>query len=414
MNVNIQFKKDIIALVFSSVSLFCSLTSIYSQVADSTDVGIVEVVLPESNCFCNISEVVHIKISNFGYLPASNFQLEYSFVFNFSVIVTELYVGTLNPGDTIDYYFNQPTGLSSYGNAPFNFSCSINYIYDNNQANNNVSYQILSPEFLMGYIYPNTGPVFSSLFNSFHHEYYIFEVSEDFEEVCISLCGSSFDTQLAIYKCTQYNYLFYNDDYCGLQSQITMVDLSAGRYYAEVYGYSSEYGQYTIEYTTRIRQTIDLPQDWSIMSAYVKPDSLDMNSVFNSQINQVSIVKDGNGNVFWPQYNVNLIGDFSNLEGYQIKCNNSINLDMVGVPVNPDTCLIEIPTGWSLIPYLNDENDSITTMLQSINNSIIIVKDGQGDVYWPQFNLNMIELMNPGEGYQVKSANSDTLIYPTF
>ena len=423
MNINTQSTKVFVVLLSVVIILLSQFFSANSQVIDSTDVGIVEVVLPESNGYCNISEVVHIKIANYGFVPISNFQLEYSFinyVYQDTIIATEIFTGTLIPGDTIDYYFNQLTGLSGIGIMPIDFNFLINYIFDSNQANNSVNFVLYGPELLMGYLYPNEEPVVGSIPFSYYVDYYIFDVTEDVEEVCISLCGSSFDTQLSIYRCTQSTYLYeqplyYNNNYCGLQSQITVVNLSAGRYYADVYGWTqSGYGQYIIEYTTKYKHTINLPQGWSIISSYITPDNLNMQNVFSSQINNISIVKDENGSVFWPQYNVNLIGNFNNLEGYQIKTTTSINLDMIGIPVNPDTCLIEISTGWNIIPYLNNESDSITTMLQPVSNNIIIVKDGDGAVYWPQFSVNMIQVLNPGEGYQIKSANSDTLIYPAY
>ena len=48
------------------------------------------------------------------------------------------------------------------------------------------------------------------------------------------------DTKLDIYTACGSAYLFTNDDYCGLLSQINNIELPAGQtYYARVYGYSS-------------------------------------------------------------------------------------------------------------------------------------------------------------------------------
>ena len=106
LNINIQNTKNYLVLISIVSILFCQAIPANSQMIDSTDVGIVEVVLPEPNGYCNISEVVHIRIANYGYVPASNFQLEYSiinYVYQDTIIATELFTGTLIPGDTIDY-----------------------------------------------------------------------------------------------------------------------------------------------------------------------------------------------------------------------------------------------------------------------------------------------------------------------
>ena len=51
-------------------------------------------------------------------------------------------------------------------------------------------------------------------------------------------------------------------------------------------------------------------------------------------------------------------------------------------------------------------------MMESIADNLIIVKDQDGSVYWPSYNLNSIGNMLPGKGYQIKMINPDTLIYP--
>jgi len=66
----------------------------------------------------------------------------------------------------------------------------------------------------------------------------------------VSLCGSSFDTKLAIYKgCNCYltpgDLIKYNDDYpgCSWQSQITFAAIAGSQYLIEVGGYGNKTGQ---------------------------------------------------------------------------------------------------------------------------------------------------------------------------
>jgi len=51
-------------------------------------------------------------------------------------------------------------------------------------------------------------------------------------------------------------------------------------------------------------------------------------------------------------------------------------------------------------------------MLSTLDPNIIIVKDGNGMVYWPSVFLNMIGNMIPGEGYQIKMNAADVFTYP--
>jgi hypothetical protein len=66
------------------------------------------------------------------------------------------------------------------------------------------------------------------------------------QTINVSLCGSGYDTGLAIYDAA-HNELYCNDDFCGLQSEIDNVPVTAGQtYYFVVDGYSSGCGSYVI------------------------------------------------------------------------------------------------------------------------------------------------------------------------
>jgi hypothetical protein len=69
------------------------------------------------------------------------------------------------------------------------------------------------------------------------------------QTVTISLCGSTFDTTLAVFDACEGIELACNNDYCGLQSALT-ADLTAGRtYLIRVAGYDSQMGDYTLTLT---------------------------------------------------------------------------------------------------------------------------------------------------------------------
>jgi hypothetical protein len=159
-------------------------------------------------------------------------------------------------------------------------------------------------------------------------------------------------------------------------------------------------------------QEIDLPVGWSYFSTYMIPQNPSIDTVLNDVIQNVQIVKNYLGGTFWPLYNINLIGDISNCEGYQIKMINSDTLTIGGVAIIPENTSCIIPAGWSYLSYLRNNPASIIQMLSSISNDIEIVKDYLGGTYWPAWGINLIGDMKPGDGYQVKMNNSANLTYP--
>ena len=65
--------------------------------------------------------------------------------------------------------------------------------------------------------------------------------------VTVSLCGSAYDTYLRVYSdCTLNEQITFNDDSCGLQSQLQFVSDGTSTYIIMVEGFSSNVGAYTI------------------------------------------------------------------------------------------------------------------------------------------------------------------------
>ncbi|MBT6686253.1 MAG: PKD domain-containing protein [Bacteroidetes bacterium] len=159
-------------------------------------------------------------------------------------------------------------------------------------------------------------------------------------------------------------------------------------------------------------QQIDLPLGWSIFSTYISPFDADIQAIFASIISDILIIKSGSGSVFWPAFSINQIGNIATGEGYQVKTNFASTFMISGNILNPIYTPISINSGWSLIGYIRTSPATIDTMLSSIVNEIVLVKNGYGFVYWPAYGINNIGNMIPGEGYQVKMTNAVSLTYP--
>ena len=74
---------------------------------------------------------------------------------------------------------------------------------------------------------------------------------------------------------------------------------------------------------------------------------------------------------------------------------------------------ILLSDGWSIIAYLHQDNYDANTMFNSIIDNLIIVKDSEGNAFWPLFDLNTIGDLESGKGYQIKMLNSTILQYPS-
>ncbi len=164
--------------------------------------------------------------------------------------------------------------------------------------------------------------------------------------------------------------------------------------------------------TSIAQQQITLNTGWQIISSYISPIYLSMDSVFKQIKSDIIIVKNGFGNVYWPTGGVNSIVNWQSSQGYQIKMQSGGTLTVSGNLITPESTPVSIPKGWSIIGYLRNAPMAIDAALNSISGKVIMVKNGTGLVYWPSQNVNSIGDMNPGEGYQIKMSDSATLVYP--
>ncbi len=168
----------------------------------------------------------------------------------------------------------------------------------------------------------------------------------------------------------------------------------------------------TINQATPDVQEIILPVGWRIISTYIDPDNPDIVDVFSSVSANMFLVKNGNGDVYWPAFGINQIGNHIVGQAYKVNMNAIDTLVVTGTEVVPELTSLNIHVEWSYLGYLRTSSASIETLLNSIVSDIIIVKNSFGAVYWPALTINTIGDMNPGEGYQIRMYNAVSYTYP--
>ncbi len=186
-------------------------------------------------------------------------------------------------------------------------------------------------------------------------------------------------------------------------------------------------GVYAINAASIITQTVTLPAGWSIWSTYIDPLDPDIAMVMADITapcftqGTLEIVKNGAGQIFWPFYCLNTIGDVVIGEGYQAKTNGTLPapFGVTGLQIYPEITPFIIPSGWSILGYLRTSPADISVMLSPLTAACFtpgcleIAKNGAGQIFWPFYCLNTIGNMNPGEGYQIKlNCAPPSFLYP--
>ena len=93
--------------------------------------------------------------------------------------------------------------------------------------------------------------------------------------------------------------------------------------------------------------------------------------------------------------------------------NADASLEVRGAVANPLNYPLLLNEGWSYLGYLRKQAADASVVLQTIEEDVMLIKDGIGNVYWPEFNVNTIGNMEPGKGYQIRMTNERVFTYPT-
>ena len=560
--------KNYFLLVISVITLIGSYTNI--AISQTIDVGVANispmVVLTDSSIQC-----VTIEVYNNGQIAFSNIPLWYKL--NGGNAVWDTVVSTILPGDTIGFTFAQQVTVPGW--LDISFICVYADCPGDTNLQNDVVWWNHNPYGATcagGFPYgqPNSPMMPGELHYAYDSDIWSFELLDNFTNVTVSLCGSSFDTRLDVYHNCLSSYIGSNDDYCGLHSLLFFTYLSAGTYYAMIHGFSVAYGTYLINITGTpappppvlelmvtnvscngaddgaidltvnpipgmtppyiyqwsngqtnqdltnipagtyfvtlidsygtylydsavvsepepllfqyytgspscsscndgfiqtyviggvppyswlwsngetsqhlmntnpgdyyltvtdntgctltdtislyipggVTQMIILPSGWSIFSTNINPLITAIDNITIPISQNLIIIKDHWGHTYWPEFGVNSIGNLNLGLGYQIKLLNTDTLIVSGNPIEPQTQLITLQAQWSIIGYLRNSPGPISQMLSTIITNVLIVKNGNGDVFLPAYGVNLIGDMEPGQGYQIKMMATDVLIYP--
>ena len=157
---------------------------------------------------------------------------------------------------------------------------------------------------------------------------------------------------------------------------------------------------------------LDMQEDMSIANETISnmTNSMDSLSSVNSEM-VLSMTELENTNSDMISMNESLQYELENSE------ENVVNLtiqtenllaenDSLAAPIN-----IDLNAGWNIIGYtLRNAQDAVVSFENVIEN-ISVVKNNNGDVYWPDFGFNGIGDLLPGQGYQVLTFDAHNDFY---
>lgn len=153
---------------------------------------------------------------------------------------------------------------------------------------------------------------------------------------------------------------------------------------------------------------IVISEGWSGISSFIMPAQNDIISVF-SPINSSLVIVHNNNGIFYPALEINTIISWASQSAYIVKVTNQCVLNIVGFQeLNK---IYDLNAGWNILPVISQCNVPIESLFEET--SIFIIKEVAGlNVYWPEFNINTIGVLEPGRAYFVMMDEDDQIIFP--
>ena len=156
--------------------------------------------------------------------------------------------------------------------------------------------------------------------------------------------------------------------------------------------------------------SITIPDGWSAISSYVDPENDSIEVIFSSIIEELVILQDM-AHVYWPEFEINTIGEWDTHTGYKIKMDSEVILLMTGEEVVNKTLTLE--AGWTLMPVLSIVPVASADFFGPIGDTLVIVKEVAGNkVFWPQFGITTLDYLIPGKGYMINVAYDCSIVFP--
>ncbi len=165
--------------------------------------------------------------------------------------------------------------------------------------------------------------------------------------------------------------------------------------------------------TTGIKeQSIILQPGWNLTGCGLFPNDSTLATMMAGITDHLTLMKDESGNVYWPAQGIDNLHTWRAGRGYWLRITAPDTLQVIGDPIHTVPMPIALHTGWNMPAFLAQNPQTPEQAFADILGKFILIKTGNGKVYWPAYGINQIGAIHPGQGFQVYMNQADTLVYP--
>lgn len=149
---------------------------------------------------------------------------------------------------------------------------------------------------------------------------------------------------------------------------------------------------------------------WNSISSYMMPFDPAVENLFAPVVDNLVIIRNLTS-VYWPEEQINTIGNFDNNSGYVLKMNENTGFEICGSSFAASEVTLE--AGWHYLPVLSECSADAMELFGAHLSDIVIIQDLIGvQVFWPAMGVYTLETLEPGRAYKIKVINPFTITFP--
>jgi len=148
-------------------------------------------------------------------------------------------------------------------------------------------------------------------------------------------------------------------------------------------------------------QAIVIPAGWSGLSSYLDPTNPDVEILLAYIAADLMIMYNAVGEIYKPAFGENTIVEWDSYDGYYIKLENEVTLNICGEPLENKS--LNLVAGWNVIPVLSDVDVAVGDVFDAVADKVIVIQEIAGTKLWyPAYGISTLEMLMTGKAYLVK------------
>jgi len=162
-----------------------------------------------------------------------------------------------------------------------------------------------------------------------------------------------------------------------------------------------------------VEQVIPLAEGWNFIARTVTPETTSISTLLNAATSEILLVKNEAGEIYSPAFEIDDIGTWASDEAYMVYATEAGTLTLTGTPLMiADEPLIRDEAGWTYLPFTPTAAMPVEEALASVADVLLVATDGLGGVYVPEFEINTIGELTPGQGLRAYFTAPVNFTYP--